>query len=79
MSPSLATTADAITRFNREASNASRINRTSNVAAIYDFNETPSGLLYLAMEFVEGRDASHTRGAEWPAAHRACGPDHARA
>jgi eukaryotic-like serine/threonine-protein kinase len=53
MSPALASTADAITRFNREASNASRINHP-NVAAIYDFGETPAGLLYIAMEFVEG-------------------------
>ncbi len=53
MSPALASTADAITRFNREASNASRINHP-NVAAIYDFGETPDGLLYIAMEFVEG-------------------------
>ena len=53
MSPTLAATADAITRFNREAANASRINHP-NVAAIYDFGETPDGLLYLAMEFVEG-------------------------
>jgi len=53
MSPALASTADAITRFNREAANASRINHP-NVAAIYDFGETPEGLLYLAMEFVEG-------------------------
>ena len=53
MSPALAATADAITRFNREAANASRINHP-NVAAIYDFGETPDGLLYLAMEFVEG-------------------------
>ncbi len=53
MSPALKTTADAITRFNREAANASRINHP-NVAAIYDFGETADGLLYLAMEFVEG-------------------------
>jgi eukaryotic-like serine/threonine-protein kinase len=53
MSPALATTADAITRFNREAANAARINHP-NVAAIYDFGETPDGLLYIAMEFVDG-------------------------
>ncbi len=53
MSPALATTADAITRFNREAANAARINHP-NVAAIYDFGETADGLLYIAMEFVEG-------------------------
>ena len=45
--------ADAISRFNREASNASRITHP-NVAAIYDFGETSDGLIYLAMEYVEG-------------------------
>ena len=53
MSPALAPTADAIGRFNREAANASRINHP-NVAAIYDFGETADGVLYLAMEFVDG-------------------------
>lgn len=54
MSPSLAPTPEAISRFNREAANASRISHP-NVAAIYDFGETEDGTLYLAMEFVEGR------------------------
>jgi serine/threonine-protein kinase len=54
MSPALAPTPDAISRFNREASNASRINHP-NVAAIYDFGETEDGTLYLAMEYVEGK------------------------
>ena len=53
MSPALAPTADAISRFNREAANASRINHP-NVAAIYDFGETADGTLYLAMEYVDG-------------------------
>ena len=53
MSPSVAPTADAIGRFNREAANASRINHP-NVAAIYDFGETADGTLYLAMEYIEG-------------------------
>ncbi|MGH7619541.1 MAG: protein kinase domain-containing protein, partial [Gemmatimonadaceae bacterium] len=53
MSPNMALSADAISRFNREASNASRINHP-NVAQIYDFGETDDGMLYLAMEFVEG-------------------------
>ena len=44
---------DAVARFNREASNASRITHP-NVCAIYDFGETPDGLIYLAMEFIEG-------------------------
>ena len=53
MSPALAPTPDAISRFNREAANASRINHP-NVAAIYDFGETADGVLYLAMEYVDG-------------------------
>ena len=57
MSPALAPTADAISRFNREAANASRINHP-NVAAIYDFGETADGTLYLAMEYVEGEALS---------------------
>ena len=44
---------DAISRFNREAANASRINHP-NVAAVYDFGETPEGMIFLAMEFVDG-------------------------
>ena len=53
MSPWLAATPDAVGRFNREAANASRINHP-NVAAIYDFGESSSGMLYLAMEYVDG-------------------------
>ncbi|NUO65001.1 MAG: protein kinase [Gemmatimonadaceae bacterium] len=53
MNPGMVHDADAISRFNREAANASRINHP-NVAAIYDFGETADGLIYLAMEFVEG-------------------------
>jgi serine/threonine-protein kinase len=53
MSPALAPTPEAISRFNREAANASQIHQP-NVAAIYDFGETADGTLYLAMEYVEG-------------------------
>ncbi len=53
MTPSLARDADAVGRFNREAANASKISHP-NIAAIYDFGETSDGLMYLAMEFVEG-------------------------
>jgi eukaryotic-like serine/threonine-protein kinase len=53
MHPGMVHDADAISRFNREAANASRINHP-NVAAIYDFGETSDGLIYLAMEFIEG-------------------------
>ena len=53
MNPGMVNDADAISRFNREAANASRINHP-NVAAVYDFGETADGLIYLAMEFIEG-------------------------
>ncbi len=53
ISTSLAQDPDAIARFNREAANAARINHP-NVCAIYDFGETDDGVIYLAMEFIEG-------------------------
>ena len=53
MNPGAVNDADAISRFNREAANASRISH-QHVAQVYDFGETSDGLIYLAMEFVEG-------------------------
>lgn len=53
MHPGMVKDVDAISRFNREAANASRISHP-NVAAVYDFGETPDGVIYLAMEFVDG-------------------------
>ncbi|MGH7560176.1 MAG: protein kinase domain-containing protein [Gemmatimonadales bacterium] len=53
MSPALSRDADALGRFNREATNASRITHP-NVCAIYDFGLSPEGFVYLAMELVEG-------------------------
>ena len=70
--PAMAGDADAIGRFNREAANASRIDHP-NVAAIYDFGETADGLLYLAMQYIEGQTLTqilHSDGALAPL--RAC-------
>src|SRR5690349_7479962 len=53
INPALATTADAISRFNREAANACKINHP-NVAQVYDFGEMADGTLYLAMEYIDG-------------------------
>jgi serine/threonine-protein kinase len=53
MNPAMVHDPDAVARFNREAANASRITHP-NVCAIYDFGETSDGLIYLAMEFIEG-------------------------
>ena len=54
MSPGMMSDPDAISRFNREAANASQIGHP-NVCAIYDFGETPEGLIYLAMELIDGQ------------------------
>ena len=54
MTPGMMSDPDAISRFNREAANASRISHP-NVCSIYDFGETPEGLIYLAMEYIEGQ------------------------
>jgi len=53
MKPELLHSADAISRFTREAGNASQVAHT-HVAAIYDFGETNDGIVYLAMEYVDG-------------------------
>jgi len=53
MRPSVVKDVESISRFNREAANASRISH-ANVAAVYDFGETTDGIIYLAMEFVDG-------------------------
>ena len=58
INPSHANSAEAISRFNREAANASRINHP-NVAQIYDFGES-AGVLYLAMEYIEGEALATT-------------------
>jgi eukaryotic-like serine/threonine-protein kinase len=57
MSPALSKDPDAVTRFNREATSASSISHP-NVCAVYDFGLTADGLVYLAMEYVEGRTLS---------------------
>jgi serine/threonine-protein kinase len=63
MNPSMVHDPDAVARFNREAANASRITHP-NVCAIYDFGETPDGLIYLAMEFIEGEPLTDLLGRE---------------
>ena len=54
MRPAMSADPDAISRFNREAANACQISHP-NVAAIYDFGETRDGIVYLAMEYVDGQ------------------------
>ena len=63
LSPSMAHDTDAVARFNREAANASRISHP-NVCQVYDFGETPEGVIYLAMEFIEGEPLTEVLARE---------------
>lgn len=56
---------DAVSRFNREALNASHVEHP-NVAEIYDFGETDDGLLYLAMEYINGQSLAEHLAAGGP-------------
>src|SRR5215467_12195603 len=52
-------------RFQREAKAASRLDHTNSVRVI-DFGAEPDGLLYIAMEYVQGRDLFSVFRAERP-------------
>ena len=52
-------------RFAREAEAASRLDHP-NVVSVLDHGETDEGLLYLVMDFVEGRELAHAIAAEGP-------------
>jgi serine/threonine protein kinase len=58
---------DALARFSREASNASKINN-EHVVHVYDFGETEDGVPYLAMEFVSGESLRTVLEREGPLA-----------
>ena len=63
MRPALMHEPEALQRFTREAENASKISH-ANVASIFDFGETDEGLVYLAMEFIDGEPLSATLARE---------------
>jgi tRNA A-37 threonylcarbamoyl transferase component Bud32 len=52
-------------RFYREAKAASRLDHVNSVRVI-DFGVEPDGLVYLAMEFLHGRDLLSVLREEWP-------------
>jgi len=56
-------------RFLREAKAASRIDHPNSMRVI-DFGEEPDGLLYIAMEFLDGRDLYKVIHEEWPLSPR---------
>jgi serine/threonine-protein kinase len=55
----------AVERFKREARMASRIDN-NHAVTIYDFGEAENGLLYLAMEFIDGQSLTGLMSSEWP-------------
>ncbi|MBL0938787.1 MAG: serine/threonine protein kinase [Gemmatimonadaceae bacterium] len=55
----------SVARFNREAANASRIEH-ERVARVFDFGETGDGLVYLAMEYVQGDTLKNLLANEGP-------------
>ncbi len=61
----LRTDPEAVGRFVREATNASRINHP-HVTQIYDFGEAEGGLVYLAMEYVRGEPLARLLVREGP-------------
>jgi serine/threonine protein kinase len=52
--PSLATDAQFVARFRREARAVNRL-RHPNIIAVYDFGQLPDGRFYLAMEYADGQ------------------------
>jgi serine/threonine-protein kinase len=56
-----------LARFKREAEACSKLRDTHTVTT-YDFDETPDGILYLAMELLRGRSLHQLQKAEGPLA-----------
>src|ERR1700722_6616189 len=54
-------------RFQREAKAASRLNHPNSMQVI-DFGAEPDGLLYIAMEYLDGRSLHRVLKDEWPLA-----------
>jgi serine/threonine-protein kinase len=65
MHRSVAVDPNFVARFHREAKAASRLDHPNSIRVI-DFGEEPDGLLYIAMEYVEGRDLYHVIHEDWP-------------
>jgi serine/threonine-protein kinase len=59
--------ATVVARFRREAEACSKL-RNAHTVTLYDFDETPDGILYLAMELVRGRSLQQIQKSEGPLA-----------
>ncbi len=63
LSEDFARKADLVQRFMQEAKAASKIGH-ENIVDIHDFGETPSGSVFIAMEYLDGRDLASVIRAE---------------
>lgn len=54
-----------VARFQREAKAASRLNHPNSIS-ILDFGQAEDGAMYIAMEYVHGKDLHHILSREWP-------------
>ena len=63
--PDLAAESTFAARFKREAKAASKLDHPNSIRII-DFGEEEGGLLFIAMEFVEGRSLLRLLVEEWP-------------
>ena len=52
-------------RFQREAKAASKLDHPNSMRVL-DFGQEPDGLLYIAMEYLDGRDLLHVIREDWP-------------
>ena len=57
--------ARTVARFQREAKAASRLNHPNSIDVL-DFGQTDDGALFIAMEFVDGRDLHRVLTEDWP-------------
>jgi serine/threonine-protein kinase len=63
--PTLQRDARTVARFQREAKAASRLNHPNSIDVL-DFGQTEDGALFIAMEFVDGRDLHQILTDDWP-------------
>ncbi len=54
-----------VARFQREAKAASRLNHPNSISVL-DFGQAEDGAMYIAMEYVQGKDLHHILSREWP-------------
>jgi serine/threonine protein kinase len=65
MHPAVAIDPSFVSRFHREAKAASRLDHPNSMRVI-EFGEEPDGLLFIAMEYLEGRELYKVIHEDWP-------------